>query len=62
MKTEPLKNNKVPVHNDQDYSKFPFDGFVDVNAIVERRRRLRSAEFFKGKAGERTNTSQTKEG
>jgi hypothetical protein len=31
--------------NQDDYAQTPFDGFVNVNDIIKRRRQLRTAEF-----------------
>jgi len=43
MQPESNKNDQEPVQDHDDY--VPFDGFVNVNDIVRKRRQLRNAEF-----------------
>jgi hypothetical protein len=45
MQTESNQNSSESVKNQDDHSYIPFDGFVNVNDIVRRRRQLRNAEF-----------------
>lgn len=43
MQPESNINEQNPAQNPDDY--VPFDGFVNVNDIIRRRRQLRNAEF-----------------
>jgi hypothetical protein len=43
MQTESSKNEQIAVNDHEDY--IPFDGFVNVNDIVRKRRELRNAAF-----------------
>lgn len=45
MQTESNRNAEEPSNNQDDHTYIPFDGFVNVNDIVKRRRQLRNAEF-----------------
>lgn len=45
MQTESNQNSEEPLQNQDDQTHIPFDGFVNVNDIVKRRRQLRNAEF-----------------
>lgn len=45
MQPQPTQNSEELLQNQDEYSYIPFDGFVNVNDIVTRRRQLRSAEF-----------------
>lgn len=45
MQTEPIHNSEELKQNQQDYNHVPFDGFVNVNDIVKKRRQLRNAAF-----------------
>lgn len=45
MQTEPLHNSEELKQNHDEYNYIPFDGFVNVNDIVKRRRMLRNAAF-----------------
>ena len=45
MQTEPNQNSEESLQNQDDQTHIPFDGFVNVNDIVKRRRQLRNAEF-----------------
>lgn len=44
METEPKYNSEDPKPEDEQ-KHIPFDGFVNVNDIVEKRRRLKMAKF-----------------
>ncbi|MBB5622655.1 hypothetical protein HDE69_003733 [Pedobacter cryoconitis] len=45
MQPQPTQNSEELLQNQDEYSYVPFDGFVNVNDIVTRRRQLRNAEF-----------------
>lgn len=45
MPGEPVQNSEESSENTEGQKHIPFDGFVNVNDIVEKRRRLRNAEF-----------------
>lgn len=45
MQTEPTHNSKEIKQEQAHTDHIPFDGFVNVNDIVQRRRMLRNAEF-----------------
>lgn len=45
MPGKPVKNPEESSEHADDQKHIPFDGFVNVNDIVEKRRRLRNAEF-----------------
>lgn len=45
MQTEKDQNAKESLQNQDDHNHVPFDGFVNVNDIVRKRRQLRNAEF-----------------
>ncbi|KIO76730.1 hypothetical protein TH53_13260 [Pedobacter lusitanus] len=45
MQSEPTRNSGGLLQTPDDYVQIPFDGFVNVNDIVNRRRLLRNAEF-----------------
>ncbi|MBB5638541.1 hypothetical protein HDE68_004473 [Pedobacter cryoconitis] len=45
MQSEFNQNSEELLQNQDDYIQTPFDGFVNVNDIVRRRRLLRTAEF-----------------
>ncbi len=45
MQTEPNKNAEESAQNQEDYNYIPYNGFVNVNDIVKKRRQLRNAEF-----------------
>lgn len=45
MQTESNQNSEESLQNQDDHEHIPFDGFVNVNDIVKRRRQLRNAEF-----------------
>lgn len=45
MQTEPIHNSEELKQNQEDYIHVPFDGFVNVNDIVKKRRQLRNAAF-----------------
>lgn len=45
MQSESNKNSKESSPNKEEYPHVPYQGFVNVNDIVEKRRRLRNAEF-----------------
>lgn len=45
MQTESNQNSEESLQNQDDHTHIPFDGFVNVNDIVKRRRQLRNAEF-----------------
>ena len=45
MQTEPNKNAEESAQNQEDSSYIPYNGFVNVNDIVKKRRQLRNAEF-----------------
>jgi hypothetical protein len=45
MQTEPNKNADESAQHQEDYNYIPYNGFVNVNDIVEKRRQLRNAEF-----------------
>lgn len=45
MHTDPNSEAEKSKHEDDNRKHVPFDGFVNVNDIVRRRRELRNAEF-----------------
>jgi hypothetical protein len=45
MPSEPIYNPEDAASLNEDEQHMPFDGFVNVNALVERRRQLRNAHF-----------------
>lgn len=45
MQTEPFHNSEELKQNQDEYNYIPFDGFVNVNDIVKKRRMLRNAQF-----------------
>lgn len=45
MQTEPNKDAEESSKKKEDYTHIPYNGFVNVNDIVEKRRQLRNAEF-----------------
>jgi len=45
MQTDPNKDAEESQQNQEEHRHIPFDGFVNVNDIVRRRRQLRNAEF-----------------
>lgn len=45
MQSQSNQNSEELLQNQDEYSYVPFDGFVNVNDIVTRRRQLRSTEF-----------------
>jgi len=45
MQSESTLNSKELLQNQDDYTQTPFDGFVNVNDIIKRRRQLRTVEF-----------------
>jgi len=45
MPTESNQNSSDSAENHDEDAYIPFDGFVNVNDIVKRRRQLRNAEF-----------------
>jgi hypothetical protein len=45
MQTDPKKDAEESKQSQENNKYTPYDGFVNVNEIVERRRRLRNAEF-----------------
>lgn len=45
MQTESNKNSGESAKNKDDQPYIPFDGFVNVNDIIKKRRQLRNAEF-----------------
>lgn len=45
MQTESNLNSQESLHHQDDHAYVPFNGFVNVNDIVKKRRQLRNAEF-----------------
>jgi len=45
MQSQSNQNSEELLQNQEDCTYIPFDGFVNVNDIVKRRRQLRNAEF-----------------
>lgn len=45
MPIEPIQNPEESASSPEDERHVPFDGFVNVNALVEKRRQLRNAHF-----------------
>ena len=45
MQTEFNENSKEPAKHKEEEPYVPFDGFVNVNDIIKKRRQLRNAEF-----------------
>jgi hypothetical protein len=45
MHTDPHNDAEEPKQNQEDHKHIPYDGFVNVNDIVRKRRQLRNAGF-----------------
>ncbi|MGY0038416.1 hypothetical protein [Pedobacter sp. NJ-S-72] len=45
MQSQSTQNSEELLQNQDDYTHIPFDGFVNVNDIIKRRRQLRTTEF-----------------